>query len=48
MWYNEYGKDGDVVLSSRIRLARNVKGAPFPYRASKEQQHKIIETCKTR
>lgn len=46
MWYNEYGKDGDVVLSSRIRLARNVKGAPFPYRASKEQQHKIIETCK--
>ena len=24
MWYNEFGKDGDVVLSSRVRLARNL------------------------
>lgn len=46
MWYTECGKDGDVVLSSRVRLARNIKGIPFPARADEEQQQKIIEMCK--
>lgn len=31
-WYLEEGKDGDVVLSTRIRLARNLKEVPFPHR----------------
>lgn len=36
-WMNNQGKDGDVVLSSRIRLARNVSELPFPNRAEAVQ-----------
>lgn len=32
-WLNVGGREGDVVLSSRIRLARNFRGIPFPNRA---------------
>ena len=46
MWYTECGKDGDVVLSSRVRLARNLKGVPFPARAGAEQQEQVLEQCK--
>lgn len=35
-WYIRYGDQGDVVLSSRIRLARNLKEYPFPGRLSEE------------
>lgn len=46
MWYTECGKDSDVVLSSRVRLARNIKGIPFPRKATEEQQQKIIDIFK--
>ncbi len=46
MWYTECGKESDVVLSSRIRLARNIKGIPFPERANNEEQEKVISLCK--
>ena len=46
MWYAECGKEGDVVLSSRVRLARNLKGIPFPARASEEEQNLVIFKCK--
>lgn len=46
MWYAECGKDGDVVLSSRVRLARNLKGIPFPARASEEEQDMVLFRCK--
>lgn len=29
-WYQLSGKDSDVVLSTRVRLARNLRGYPFP------------------
>ena len=29
-WYANTGQDGDVVLSTRIRLARNLAEYPFP------------------
>ncbi len=45
MWYYDYGKDGDVVLSSRVRLARNIKGLPFPAAADKKGRDEIIEKC---
>ena len=45
MWYYDYGKDGDVVLSSRVRLARNLKELPFPASANSGQQSEIIEKC---
>ncbi len=45
-WYIENGPDSDVVVSSRVRLARNFKGYPFPFRMSKEQQEEILEKTK--
>lgn len=36
-WYEKIGADGDVVISSRVRLARNIKGVPFPERCNSEQ-----------
>ena len=47
MWYSECGKDGDVVLSSRVRLARNIDKIPFPARANENQQEEILNACKT-
>jgi protein arginine kinase len=46
MWYREYGTDGDVVLSSRVRLARNIQGIPFPRRTNEEQQEQVLSLCK--
>lgn len=31
-WYIEKGEQGDIVLSTRIRLARNLKEYPFPHK----------------
>ena len=31
-WYVEHGPESDVVLSSRVRIARNVCDSPFPNR----------------
>lgn len=36
-WYMDRGPDSDVILSSRVRLARNLVGHPFPNRLEKEQ-----------
>ncbi len=36
-WLVDSGPDGDIALSSRIRLARNIQGSPFPIAASPEQ-----------
>lgn len=40
-WYEKDGKQGDVVVSSRIRLARNLRDYPFPNKASLEQMEEI-------
>ncbi len=40
-WMNENGPEGDIVLSSRIRLARNLTGIPFPGQADPMQLQKI-------
>lgn len=42
-WYLEAGNDSDIVLSSRIRLARNLKGIPFPNRMNDESRKKVLE-----
>jgi protein arginine kinase len=36
-WLADCGPDEDIAISSRIRLARNIEGAPFPIAASPEQ-----------
>lgn len=43
MWYNNIGPERDVVLSSRVRLARNIAGYPFGARLTEENTREIIE-----
>ncbi len=45
-WQIEQGKDKDVVLSSRIRLARNLSSFKFPNRSSKEEKIDLINYLK--
>jgi protein arginine kinase len=37
------GPEGDVILSSRIRLARNVGREPFPHRAAEARRAEVFE-----
>lgn len=41
-WMSGRGEDGDIALSSRIRLARNLSGIPFPNRAADSQLAEVI------
>ena len=45
-WYLQNGKDSDVVISSRVRLARNLEETPFPTKYSKEQAKQVLEKVK--
>lgn len=40
-WYTSLGKESDTVISTRIRLARNLVGIPFPSRMSAEQRQQV-------
>lgn len=40
-FYDDPGEHGDVVLSSRVRLSRNIDGVPFPVRLTGAQKQKI-------
>ncbi len=42
-WYEKAGDCGDVVCSTRVRLARNLKQYPFPGRASVQEKAEIVE-----
>ncbi len=42
-WYLQNGKESDVVISSRIRLSRNIKEFSFLTKASKEELKQICE-----
>lgn len=46
-WYLQSGKDSDVVTSTRIRIARNIKDNMFVNRASKEEKEKILNKIET-
>ncbi|MBQ1376540.1 MAG: hypothetical protein IIY77_01085 [Lachnospiraceae bacterium] len=41
-WYNEKGKNSDIVLVSRIRLLRNFSGHTFPDRASETETASLL------
>lgn len=43
MWYEKISKDSDIVISSRIRYARNISGYKFPHLLSKDELKKIVE-----
>ncbi|MCL2494715.1 MAG: ATP--guanido phosphotransferase [Oscillospiraceae bacterium] len=40
-WYAQRGPQGDVVLSTRVRLARNLAGVPFPARLDAADRQKV-------
>lgn len=44
-WLEEGGRDSDVVVSSRVRLARNLAGYPFVWTASSADRGRICEAC---
>ncbi len=43
-WMTGKSKDNSVVITSRIRLARNIRDFPFPGWAMKEERKAILET----
>lgn len=42
MWFKEISKDSDIVISSRIRFARNIKGYKFPSIMNDDERKDII------
>lgn len=42
-WMRGEGQDSDIVISSRIRIARNLRSLPFPLVASEEQAGQVRE-----
>ncbi len=46
-WYIEKGDQGDVVLSTRIRLARNLDEIPFPARLDVAGKNKVNSLVKS-
>jgi len=47
-WLAGLGESSDVVMSSRVRLARNLAGFPFTPQASRLDRTQILEACKQR
>ena len=45
-WYLEKGDQGDVVISTRIRLARNLYDFPFPAKLGIDGKNKVNELIK--
>ena len=42
MWYENDGKNMDVVLSTKIILNRNIKGFPFPPKMSDSDRENVL------
>jgi protein arginine kinase len=47
VWLSAAGTSPQVVLSSRVRLARNVAHTPFPSRANADQRERILTFVKS-
>ena len=45
-WLRGAGPHSDIVISSRIRYARNLAGFPFVSRANRRQRFEVLELCK--
>ncbi len=41
-WYQDMGPKNDMIISTRVRLARNLSGYPFAAKMTKEEGEKII------
>ncbi len=42
-WYRQSGEKGDLVLSTRIRLARNLAHTPFPCHLTSKQKREVTD-----
>ncbi|MBD2848201.1 protein arginine kinase [Paenibacillus sp. IB182496] len=42
-WMRNEGPDSEIVISSRIRVARNLKHQPFPMLATNQQSREVME-----
>ena len=42
-WYTSSGDNSDVVMSTRIRLARNLHEYPFPARLDQKGETQVCE-----
>ncbi len=47
-WLRGLGSNSDVVVSSRVRLARNIAGFPFLTCASRQHRQAIVDICRER
>jgi protein arginine kinase len=45
-WLRGEGEASDVVMSSRVRLARNLAGAPFVNKATRAQRQEVLDRCR--
>ncbi len=45
-WYEQMAPDSDVVISSRVRLARNLETYPFSSRIEEEEAASLVEEVK--
>jgi len=45
-WLKGSGANSDIVISSRVRLARNIDKMPFPHWAGKKQAETVIEKAR--
>lgn len=43
-WYEKDGQLGDIAVSTRVRLARNLKDYPFPGRMSEQQENEVLQS----
>ncbi len=46
-WLTHEDEFSDVIISSRIRLARNLKGFPFPNRASNRELENVVKRLRS-
>jgi protein arginine kinase len=45
-WLKGTGPYSDIVISSRVRLARNLNNIPFPHRMNKKQAREVLDTVR--
>jgi len=45
-WLKGTGPNSNIVISSRVRLARNFEKIPFPNQAKKEESAQVLESVK--
>ncbi len=46
-WYKESGNNSDVIISSRIRLARNLNKYPFSLKLTDKEAKELVDEVKT-